>query len=596
MPEEPFDRSLPSPLRILADLRYRATEAVVREEAPTDVQRRMAQPGRLEERLWEVLGDDGAPKLMVLTGSAGSGKSATINHLISHDQDEGGGLIGERLVDATHSDAPDQEQGERLARFFAPFADDAAPPAGPCRLVALNTGMALSFFHELPQVRDAPRLTGLETLLRQRLGLPTRPADPPPPSWLEQAVLVINLDLRPTSGTEGDLFEEILGKLDPDREEGVLGGAARCGTCQVRDWCWPMANATAISAPTGRAAVNSTAGSVALVRGRQLAPRALWDAAAELVLSGLRCDAEDPCDEIAAVAAASDIPRLLHGLACSAALDTPNHGSLLAAMSGFDPSFAASEAAHGFIAHAGLEPDKDTDRLAANLGDHPAVTRAAAFLRAGTIPADGSRNWGRMLARAAWLGGELTAQEAIDPAFAAALTAQAAGLGIDDDAILAALELIQEGLAQVFGVVAGSEHFYPTASNSAGASADLLVKADLLDGHLHPATDAWQSVNPRGAQTVGYRPLALSIQVAERPVSVDYPLWQLLRSATEGAPPSIVEIERFLSLRTAMRQVGVDAAAAGADLLVRQRGPEGRKFKLASRSATSDALRATEMV
>ncbi len=358
-----------------------------------------------------------------------------------------------------------------------------------------------------------------------------------------------------------------------------------------------MANAKAVSSHSGRTAINAAAGRVALARGRQLAPRALWDAAAQLVLSGLPCEQPDPCDEIAAVWEAGDDEALLRGLACSGALDAPGKGSLVGDISNFDPSYASTANAHDIISDAGLDPDRDAERLVEHLGDHPAVARAADRLRLGRLPDDSNRFWGRMLARAAWLGGELADAETIDSTFAAALEAQVAGRGLEDDAMYHAIELIEEGLARVFGFIAGVEHFYPTAGNAEGANADLLVRAQLLDGdHLSPTTDAALAANRDGAETVGYRPLALALTVASHNVTVDYPLWQLLRRATEGAAPSLIELESFLTLRTAMRQVGVDAAAANAPLLVRQRGQEGRKFRLVTRSANGDILRATEVV
>src|SRR5690606_25543682 len=122
--------------------------AVVRDDRPSDVQQLMAPAGSLDEALWEALGGADAPKLLVLTGSAGTGKSATINHLLQRERETSAGRVGVHLADATHADAPDQGQAQRLAEFFAPFADDAPTTVTePCRLVAMNTGMALRFFH-----------------------------------------------------------------------------------------------------------------------------------------------------------------------------------------------------------------------------------------------------------------------------------------------------------------------------------------------------------------------------------------------------------------------------------------------------------------
>jgi hypothetical protein len=98
----------------------------------------------------------------------------------------------------------------------------------------MNTGMALRFFHDLHGLDAVPSLSALEALLRRRLGLPGGVG--PVPEWLDTTVLVVNLDHRPTAGEPGDLFDEVLRRLDPGLPEGVLEGAPRCGTCAVREW------------------------------------------------------------------------------------------------------------------------------------------------------------------------------------------------------------------------------------------------------------------------------------------------------------------------------------------------------------------------
>src|SRR5690606_9254826 len=115
---DPFDRSLPSPLARLRDLRARAGEAVVGDDFSA-MQRRMYQPGDLERRLLGAAAGQARPDLVVIAGSAGGGKSAIIRYLL----DKAPGDFGDCIADATHAEAPDQDQVDRLARFFAPFAD-----------------------------------------------------------------------------------------------------------------------------------------------------------------------------------------------------------------------------------------------------------------------------------------------------------------------------------------------------------------------------------------------------------------------------------------------------------------------------------------
>jgi hypothetical protein len=616
----PFDTSLPSPISRLEQLRAGASEAVVRDENLSDVQQLMARWGPLEDAIWEALKPEANRRLLVLTGSAGSGKSATLNHLLKHEAETKAGHIGQHLADATHSDAPDRNQVERLAEFFAPFADGAPEPDGPCRAIAMNTGMALRFFTDLPGLDVAPELSHIETLLRRRLNLPPLPGGSVElPGWMPDAIVVVNLDHRMTAGTPGALFEQILSRFDPSAPDGVLEGAARCSTCRVSDRCWPMANATAISSETGRRALNVAAGDVALARGRQLAPRALWDAAAELALGGLNLragDGDDPCFAIANLAEAGDESLLVHAMASNGALGpvllehgnlvSAGEGSLVADLALRDPSYNATRTAHELIADAGIDPDSDADTLAENLSGaaepHPAVTRAAQVLRQGkAVSEDGDRVWGRVLARAAWLGGTLKGRSGLSEDFAEALIAQAAHAAEFDGTpagkvLERALSVVEDGLASVFGLANGPESYYPTSTPTPGAAADLMVMVRLVDDNwLKTRPDPIQHANPLGARLVEHRPLTLSLEVADRPIAVDYPLWQLLRDAALGAAPSTVDLERFLALRQAIRLVGVRAAEKDdRPLLVRDRGPGGRKFRIITRNAAARVLRATE--
>lgn len=615
---QPFDTNLESPIGRLGQLRAGASEAVVRDRAPSGVQVLMARWGALEEAIWEALEPGANRRLLVLTGSAGSGKSATLNHLLQREADTGAGRIGQHLADATHSDAPDRDQAEGLAEFFAPFADGSPEPNGPCRAIAMNTGMALRFFTDLPGLGVGPKLSHLEALLRGRLSLPAVAGAPTPPQWMQNGVLVVNLDHRTTAGAPGGLFEEILSRFDPSDPGGVLEGAARCSTCAVRDWCWPMANAAVIASEAGRRALNLAAGDVALARGRQLAPRALWDAAAELALGGLKLsDGRDPCFAIADAAAAGDESLLVHAMACNGALgpvliDHPMlassvEGSLVGELASRDPSYDATLSAHKLIADAGLDADADANLLTRNLRGvltepHPAVARAARALELGrAAPGDSDRVWGRVLARAAWLGGDLAGRSGLSDEFAAALAAQAAHATEFDDtsagrSLEHALGTVEEGIATVFGLASGPEHYYPTSTPVAGATADLMVRVRLIDEEfLKTRPDPIPEANALGSELVRYRPLTLSLEVAGRPIAVDYPLWQLLREAARGAAPSTIDLERFLALRQAVRAVGVHAAEQPErPLLVRDRGPGGRKYRIVTRNAAARVLRATE--
>jgi hypothetical protein len=600
-PALPFDTSLPSPIGRLLELKSSSSESVVRSHGLSPVQRLMARPGTVEQRLWDLCGSPQAPDLLVLSGSAGSGKTATIGHLIERNSSEREGRFGDYLADATHADSPDQEQVGRLSQFFAPF-DDAATgrPGGPCRLVAINTGMVMKFFSDLHHANPAHRLRGLEAHLRHRLRLPGA-ATHTPPEWMDAAVVVVNLDLRPTAGHDGDLFDQILSRLDPRDPDGVLGGAPRCATCAVTEWCWPMANAQTLSSRSGRTAINSAAGSASLRRGRELPPRALWDAAADLALSGLHTlPGQDPCAAVAQAAADTDTDALIAGLASNNALQQAAEGTLLNEIATADPTFQPGATQHEHLSTAGLDPGEDGRRLTTWLAGggtpHPAVQNAAAAVAAGrTAPNP------RAHARAAWLGGAVDPTVTTSETFERALSAQSQGASAADDgehgdALLAALTHVNAGLASGFGVAAGVETFFPTEAPGPRTT-DVLVRADLIDEQwlwTADTGDLTRHHNPQGADLVGYRQIALAVTIGGVYVAVDYPLWELLELAVQGASPSTIDLDRYLSLRRAVEEIG---RAAGNEqrlpLLVVHRAT-GRRYRVAPFGPTSK-LRAVEV-
>jgi hypothetical protein len=278
------------------------------------------------------------------------------------------------------------------------------------------------------------------------------------------------------------------------------------------------------------------------------------------------------------------------------ALASAPQGSLVSELALRDPSYDATDDAHRILAYSGLDPAEDADTLLEAVGSsaeiHPAMRRAADALRTGAGASEGGdREWGRVLARAAWLGGSLPGRSELDPAFLGALESQASGSSVDD-----ALDMIEEGLAATFGLINGSEHYYPTTNLAPDGRADVLVRIGLVeDGLLDGRDDPVLAGNRAGAQVVDYAPLTLALEVAGRPIAVDYPLWLLLRAAARGSAPSTSDLERFLALRQAIRAVGVQAASeADRQLLVRERKGASRRFKLVMRKTTGQ-LRATEV-
>jgi hypothetical protein len=593
---EPFDRSLPSPIGPVLELRASARGAVVVAGELTATQERSLIETGLEARILEVATGDAAPALIVVSGSAGGGKSAAIHQLAG----SGAGVFAAVVEDATHAESPDQEQYERLVGFFSPLADGKPRYAGKPLLIAMNTGMAIRFFDQLRRERgDEHGFTALEAELREQLELPERPSD----AALPGEVLIVNLDLRATTGGPDSLFQKMLAAFDPARDDGILNGAARCATCTVRDYCFVRTNAEIVSAEPARAVLAAAADELALTRGRLLQPRELWDLAADTVTGGAPFGAGDPCDEIAALQRAEDRVTVWQRLAANGAFVEP-YGELGKKLADLDPSYQPGDLVHTLLTRTGIDCVADGNelvRLLGREGEREAVVTAAAALAHGEVTTDSGAydriGAGRGLVRAATLAGEV-ALAPVDAALFRAALVEYAEPGVGDKHLEDLQGLVADALVAAFGVEVGVETFFFTRAYDPRRHA-ILAGADLLNEDLLrlPDEDPVREASPKGAEIAGYRPLAVMFELAGVPLRVDLPLFRLLALTRAGTKPSSADLERFFHLRRAAEALGRKIAAdASRPLLITERD-SGRRFRLAERRIRGTAvLGVTEVV
>jgi hypothetical protein len=552
----------------------------------TDEQRRMAVDTGLEDRILDAILGEEPPELVLISGSAGGGKSLAIANLLDAVKDAWGVWI----EDATHAESPRQDQVDRLERFFEPFADGAGSHAGSPHLIAMNTGMVIRFFACLR--RKAPggkhRFSELEAVLKARLGLAggdPRAADELP---LSRRVLVINLDHRPTAGGDRSLFAAMLRALDPSDPAGVMAGAPRCATCQVRAWCFVRTNAEVISSEPTRSVLDSAADRLALERARPLPPRALWDLAAALVTGGEPFPEPDPCDRIAQLARADDgqlvvWDRLINN---GAFITDPAPSWLAARLAELDPSYAPSEPVHELLAAAGIDAASDARALRESLGStepasREAVDVAAQALAGCLVERAGA---GRSLVRAAFLAGSVPLPGELDATFTRALDEY--GLlraGRPTPALDEFLDLVAAALVRGFGEEAGLEHFFHIEALNPQRRVTMLVRADLRSERelLRIIDDPVLAANPRGAGLAGYRPLAITVRIADVTMPVGLPLFRVLAQAASGSLPSTADLERFFALRRAVEAVGRIAATDRQRPLLISDQRAGRRFRAA---------------
>jgi hypothetical protein len=590
---EPFDRSLPSPIAAVLAMRSSAAESVVIAGQLSDRQQRVAIPTGVEDA---ILGEvaTGGLRLVLISGSAGDGKSFTIGNLLAAPGNPWEGWPERVIEDATHSERPDQQQVTRLREFFAPLERGASDAGGPPLLIAMNTGMVIRFVAELQDADpdSFDKLADLAHVLLTALGVPHQlPATPDP--GFTASILVANLDERPTTGASGALFRGILRAFAPDRADGVMAGAPRCASCRVRQWCWVRTNADIVSSEAPAAAIDSMVDQLALERGRPLAPRALWDAAAAIVLGGAEFPQPDPCDRIVAVSESDRQDALaevwLRTLPNSV-YETRTEQGLAQLLREHDATFAADGPTHDVVAAGGIDAAADAAALEGALGapGRDAIVLVAGAIRSGELAAHAGNGWRRSvtraLARAAVLARDLAPADPDLAGFAALLDEYASGEY--GERVAALEELAGEALARSFGEEVRSETYFRTG-NEADRDVAVHVRVELRAGETHEVLDdPVLKRNPRGASVVGYRPLAVELGIAadsdrkDVSLTVNYALYRILRDATHGVLPSAAALERFYSLRRAAAALGARAARDHAQPLLLADRRTGRRVRL----------------
>lgn len=565
----PFDRSLESPIARIRDLLARSPGSVVTVDGMDDLQQGAFVSSVTEQRLLELAAAETPPDLLLISGSAGSGKSALIDRLERSQPD----LFELVVQDATHSDSPSETQASVLERFFEPFRDDATgPPARP-RLIAANIGLLLAFFARLRREAQAHPFTTLEAVLKHRLGISGD--DPPEAQW---TAAILNLDLRPTAGP-GALFGEMLGLADFDNPDGLVAGAPRCSTCEVRAWC-PVRTNSMIAGQAGAEAIDRLAARAAAERGRHDSPRQLWDLVARLLCGDDPFDdREDPCDAVANAAEREDRDWVWERLLPRKLFTTG--GELGDRIASLDPSRQPAARAHRTLAGAGIQPAADAAALRAlDAGGAEALATATEHLAAGRVP---PAEVGRALVAAAylqdpddWPVGDETARS-FEELLAEYERFSADGQG-NFPALDALRRLLERALGRSFGVLEADTPYIPVKAYDPRDPSRIFVRAslDYTDPIYSVLTDPPVQRDPAGAELAAHRPLALMIQLGGIEFSVTLPVYRLLEAAAAGTVASTADLERFFGLRRAVEALARAAAAAGRELAVERPGTARR--------------------
>lgn len=588
MSNEPFNRALPSPIAAVQSMLSSSSESVAVASKLTPQQGRVAINDGIADRILERLGEDRRLDLILISGSAGDGKSFTLGSILARQTNPWKAHAHRVIEDATHSERPDQLQRDRLNEFFAPLRAGEPPLEGPPLIIAANTGLLIRFFEGLRAVGEFEPYRLLADVLFHALRIPDRERGEPDPE-VASRILVINLDERVTTGGDKSFFAEILRAFDPAVPGGVMGGAARCETCAVQEWCWVRSNAEVISSQNAIDAIDRAAHEVALIRGRSINPRALWDAAAAITLGGATFSEEDPCDDIAVTSANRNWIRLWNHTIPNGVFHLAAAPGLTGELKDRDPTFWPDKGTHDAIANAGIDKSQDAKTLLEKLGASDessrfAIGTLARALASGDLVAAITEERARQeipraLARARWLAGATFDTDPQLELFSRALEQYAeSGAGSLVDKVE---ELIGDALVWSFGQSIGGEHFFRTGRQD-GRDVAVYVKVAVSPGTSHEIQpDPVLASNPDGAMVTGYKPLAFPVQIGDVDVTLTYGLFRVLHQAQSGTLPSAKELERFYSLGRAVTALGNrEALDHNNAIVIADRRGTGRRIRI----------------
>lgn len=559
-------------------------------ELQAELRRRMQVEDPLEDWLTttiETLARSGGaePRLVLLAGNAGDGKSHLIERLLQTLRTDRPDLL-DRLVyiaDATHSHSPDKDQRGRLREFFAPFADGAEAD-DRVRLIAMNTGMVINFFEK------EASLEGLYRTLQWQLGL-FRGPEPGGAGRVE----AVNLDLRNmlVAGPGGTSFlGRMIDRLDPAREDSIAAGHwSDCEQCPAFGLCPVAFNLQALQRSTPRRGLVGLLQRVSLDAEVHLSPRSLWGFLYRVVTGGTeryvdgRRDSETPCDYVRRQA--NDVDGgawLLAGQFTQSLFGQERGGALFDGLIEHDPAYSACPEIDRLHTRLSVRSELDCEPeyveeqlggrmgrleglqladLASRLPREPALRRNAAvrrefFFSQTTFEAwartEGSESFVRLLrAYASWSHGTKPTRED---------KAALQGLG----------SRIRAVFQRAHGRRFGGRPFLRVSQPNVRTDTELLVQATddglremfslsrilLKEPHI-VAHAGRKDLLAR----LGHQPVTVLLRIAGVQLIIDLELYDFLSRVEEGQKPAQRDLAQFQALLFVGERVGNQLATSG---------------------------------
>jgi DNA phosphorothioation-dependent restriction protein DptF len=236
-------------------------------------------------------------RLLIITGSAGDGKSALLERATRLNPNNS--IPDERVnMDATSARAADEDYDSRLKSFFQLISDDLKNRSGHRSALAINYGLAVDFFRlrgydeEFPKIWEALQQSHQEGHITDHHNID-----------------VLNLSHRRNYDSHpdrlgGGLVRGILDRFDPEHKDSPFTEAyhAEKDSCPAGEACPLRYNVSQLTDETVKDRLAELFAASSIIRGSYLSPRMILDRIAQALLpAGIR---DVPRDEVCPVGAA----------------------------------------------------------------------------------------------------------------------------------------------------------------------------------------------------------------------------------------------------------------------------------------------------
>lgn len=470
-------------------------------------------------------------RLLVITGSAGDGKSALLSRAFKQAQEAGKPVQQDHIhMDATAAANKHETYEATLERFLNQVDEYQRPPGGPRTGLAINLGLAIDFFDRRGKADDFPAIWEAIDAVRTKQ------------ECINDAVHVINLGHRELFSTHPDalgdgLLKEIVEKFafaDPESPFHEAYQRER-EQCPAGEACPLRYNATQLSDDRVRANVTQLLAASGIVNNLYLNPRSVLDRISSMVLPAplQRVAVAGVCPVGEAVDSADVGPETL---LWNAVFEEVSSNSQRTGHT--DPAAQSSVTLDQRLLGWGADPEQLTEQL----GDTP--------LLAAADPATRIRTALRRL--------YLLDEEVIDTAlesewfkeFLGALTYLNRNPGEADDSELqehvsALLDTVTESLQGWSGSVDDGDYI-EFVDGIKSTDFRFLSKWNHPDPHIEECHRQTREETTPGQLWLVLKPDDTDVTV---PVPVTYELYQLMKRIRNGYNPNALDLERSEGMR-----------------------------------------------